>query len=332
MSHDIDNSTGKPAMAYVGELPWHSLGERLPPGRDIDEWVRAARLDWEIRMLPVSYQFEGRNLLMPDRCVLARSDSGAALSIVSNEYLVVQPKEVLEFYRDLVATRHYTLETAGALDGGRKVWALAKTGLVKGVAGDPADKLGAYVLLATSCDKSLATTATFTSVRVVCQNTLTFAMHDMKDKLRRSIKIDHTRKFDPAEIREELGLMDESFERFLEQINPMAAQKVSDSDASLYFQSLFQSDRERQEGKPLSVQKLREINQLVSIYKSADSQQTKAAKGTLWGALNAVTYYVDHVRAQKTGDRLDSAWFGSGNLLKEKAWELALEVSSVAPS
>ena len=70
----------------------------------------------------------------------------------------------------------------------------------------------------------------------------------------------------------------------------------------------------------------------MSIYKSADSQQTKAAKGTLWGALNAVTYYVDHVRAQKTGDRLDSAWFGSGNLLKEKAWELALEVSSVAPS
>ena len=36
MSHDLDESTGKPAMAYVGEKPWHGLGQELPPGQDID--------------------------------------------------------------------------------------------------------------------------------------------------------------------------------------------------------------------------------------------------------------------------------------------------------
>ena len=121
MSHDLDESTGKPAMAYVGERPWHGLGEALPPDQDIETWVQAARLDWEIEMIPVSYQMGGRNHVMGDRFVLARSDTQAALSVVSRDYQVVQPKEVLEFYRDLVEERHYKLETAGALDLGRKV-------------------------------------------------------------------------------------------------------------------------------------------------------------------------------------------------------------------
>ena len=60
MSHDLDESTGKPAMAYVGERPWHGLGEALPPDQDIETWVQAARLDWEIEMLPVNYQMGGR--------------------------------------------------------------------------------------------------------------------------------------------------------------------------------------------------------------------------------------------------------------------------------
>jgi len=314
-------------MAYVGETPWHGLGERLPAGQDIEKWVSSARLSWEIRMLPVRYQFDGKTLLMPERAVLVRSDTGAALSVVSNDYQVVQPKEILEFYRDLVATRHYTLETAGALDGGRKVWALANTGLIANVAGDPADQLGRYVLLATSCDKTLATTATFTSVRVVCQNTLNFAMHDMMGQDRRSIKIDHTKTFNPKELHNELGLIDESWEKFLKQINPMTEFQIDDSEAQRFFSDLYRAANDVEKGKALSGPKIREVLQLTSIYKTANGQSTKAANCTLWGILNAVTYYVDHVRTQKTGDRLDSAWFGSGYMLKNKAWNMAVEMT-----
>ena len=172
-------------------------------------------------MLPVRYQFQGRERTMPERFVLARDDTGSALSIVSSAYQVVQPHEVLEFYRDLVQERHHTLETAGALDGGRKIWALARTGLVANVADNAADEIGAYVLLATSCDKSLATTATFTSIRVVCQNTLGFAFDDIKQNQRKHIKADHTKKFDPAPVKEKLGLIDNAWLQFLAKINPM---------------------------------------------------------------------------------------------------------------
>ena len=323
MSHDIDETTGKPAMAYVGERPWHGLGEALPPGQNIETWVKAARLDWDIEMLPVNYQMGGRNHVMRDRFVLARSDTQAALSVVSGDYRVVQPKEVLEFYRDLVEERQYQLETAGALDGGRKVWALARTGLVAGVADNAADELGAYVLLATSCDKTLATTITFTSVRVVCQNTLSFAVHDMKRESRRSIKVNHSRRFDADQIKQDLGLMDASWDKFKLQLTPMAGKAMSDSAAEEFFQSLFQSEKEMKEGT-ISDQKRKEVMQLMSFYRHAPGQDLPTAKNTLWGAVSAVTYYVDHIRTA-SGDRLDSAWFGAGATLKEKAWQQALE-------
>ena len=91
-------------------------------------------------MVSVQYQFEGRGRVMPERFVLTRNYTGGALSVVSADYQVVQAAEVLEFYRDLVGQRQYTLETASALDGGRKVWALAKTGMVANVAGNAADQ------------------------------------------------------------------------------------------------------------------------------------------------------------------------------------------------
>lgn len=326
MSHDLDYTTGTPAMAYVGEEPWHGLGEKLPEGQSIEQWTKAARLDWKIQMLPVQYLYQGRQRLMSERFVLARDDTGAALSVVSGDYQVVQPAEVLEFYRDLVRDRHYTLETAGALDGGRKVWALARTGLVANVAGNAADQLGGYVLLATSCDKSIATTATFTSIRVVCQNTLAFAFSDVKTQSRKNIKIDHTRKFHPESVKESLGLIDKAWSAFMDRVNSMAIYAIDDQVARKYFESIFLSKKETVEGKPTSNAKCKEVNQIMSLFKSARGQDLETAKGTLWGAVNAVTNYTDHVRSSKSGERIDSAWFGMGATLKEKAWECAIEL------
>lgn len=329
MSHDLDETTGKPAMAYVGATPWHGLGEQLPEGQPIETWLEAARLRWKIQMLPVHYPFQGRDRTMDGRFVLARDDTGAALSIVSSDYKIVQPREVLEFYRDLVEYQGYTLETAGALDGGRKVWALARTGLVSNIAGDAADTLGAYLLLATSCDKSIATTATFTSVRVVCQNTLGFAFDDMNGNSRRSIKVDHSRRFDPQPVKTDLGLIDEAWARFLKRVNTMTSYSLDDQSALGYFETLFLSEKEIMEHRPLSSAKGIEVSQIMSLFYSAKGQELSTSKDTLWGAVNAVTNYVDHVRPTKSMERIDSAWFGTGALLKEKAWQRAMDLAEI---
>jgi phage/plasmid-like protein (TIGR03299 family) len=165
---------------------------------------------------------------------------------------------------------------------------------------------------------------------VVCQNTLGFAFEDLKKQQRRHIKVDHMKKFDPTPIKEQLGLLDKAWTRFMEQINPMANYPLQNVAAQLFFESLFLSDKELEEGKPIANAKHKEINQIASLFRSAPGQDLATSKGTLWGAVNAVTHYVDHVRSTRSVERIDSAWFGTGALLKEKAWQRAMKIVEVA--
>jgi phage/plasmid-like protein (TIGR03299 family) len=109
-----------------------------------------------------------------DQKVLYRSDTKAPLSVVSGRYQVVQPKEVLEFYRDLTEVSGYELETAGVSQGRAQVLGTGTHWQVFGPEGH--DVVNGYLLLATSCDGTLATTATPTTIRVVCNNTLSIAL------------------------------------------------------------------------------------------------------------------------------------------------------------
>jgi phage/plasmid-like protein (TIGR03299 family) len=324
VGHDIDLSTGKPAIAYVGEKLWHGLGEELPQGVPIETWLKAARLEWELKRLPVQYLVDGKVRTMDARFVLVRSDTHAALSVVSGDYQIVQPKEVLEFYRQLMELYGYTLETAGALDGGRKVWALARTGVTGAADKGGEDKLAAYVLLATSCDKTLATTAAFTSIRVVCDNTLFFAMEDIKTKRRPQVKVPHNLRFDAYLVKQELGLMETAWSGFIEKVGKMASCHMKLNEASLFFENLLL----QKDGKALSYKAQRECKTISDLFVSGPGQDLSSAKETLWGAVNAVSYYVDHVRSGSPGDRLDSAWFGAGSALKEKAWAKATALVS----
>jgi hypothetical protein len=79
MAHEIDFSTGKPAIAYVGEEPWRGHGQKLPEGQPIEVWLKEARLEWDLKRLPVQYLVGGRLHTMDERFVLVRSDTGAAL-------------------------------------------------------------------------------------------------------------------------------------------------------------------------------------------------------------------------------------------------------------
>ena len=144
-------------MAYVGERPWHGLGKQLAAGQSIQQWKQSAGMDWCIEEAEVRY-ITGRNGVgtlsaYPGQKVLYRSDTQAPLAVVSKRFQVVQPGEILEFYRDLTEIGGFELETAGVLAEGRKVWALARTGQSAVLKGK--DQVDGYLLLATACDGTL---------------------------------------------------------------------------------------------------------------------------------------------------------------------------------
>jgi len=156
MAHQLEQ------MAYVGETPWHGLGNQLTHNQPIEVWAQQAGMDWRIESSDVSYMAKndrGQSIIMPyeEQRVLYRSDTHAPLSVVSQRYQEVQPKQILEFYRDLTEQSGFELETAGVLKGGKKFWALARTGQSSALKGK--DVSNGYILLATACDGTLATTA-----------------------------------------------------------------------------------------------------------------------------------------------------------------------------
>ena len=208
MAHLIDQSNGRDNIAYVGETPWHGLGEQLEPGRTIEEWKIAAGMNWHIQKRPILYGVKNANGEMIPKKINGqfahvRSDNQECIGQGSERFQLLQPGDALEFFRDIVEDSDFELETAGCLKGGAQFWALARCN--KSLILDGVDKMNSYVLLATANDGTMSTVADFTSVRVVCNNTLTFAVGANGNKAK--IKVPHSRKFNHEDVKAELGLI-----------------------------------------------------------------------------------------------------------------------------
>ena len=314
MAHMIET------MAYVGAAPWHGLGARLTNCQPIEVWAQEAGLDWTIRETPVCFSSrEDADLQnmhqFHESKVLYRSDTNAALSVVGQRYKVVQPNTILEFYRDLTEQSGFELETAGVLRGGRKIWAFARTGQSTALKGS--DVSNGYVLLATACDGTLATTAQFTSVRVVCNNTLAVALGGRE----KAVKVPHRTEFDPVAVKYQLGISVSAWDSFMYSMKGLSDRKVNDAEVSRFLRQVF-SD----ESKEVPVLNERAAAATKRLFDGAGrGAELQSANGTAFGLLNSVTEFIDHMRRARSADyRLESAWFGQGAMLKQKALDQSL--------
>lgn len=315
-------------MAYAGDTPWHGLGNQLTPKQPIEIWQREAGMDWQIQESSVHFKSDSVDPLstihsFPEQKVLYRSDTKAPLSVVSQRYHTVQPREVLEFYRDLTEVSGYELETAGVLKGGRKFWALARTG--QGTTLQDNDQVNGYLLLATSCDGTLATTATPTTVRVVCNNTLTIAL----DGNTHAIKVPHNTRFDPDAVKKQLGIAVSGWDEFMHRMRHLAERKVQWHEALGYFMNVL-CDTSPSNNLPQQIPNERALRKVQELYEGRGrGSQLVSARGTAWGLLNAVTQFVDHERrARSTEYRMDSAWFGQGAQIKQRALDKAIQLAA----
>lgn len=316
MSHLVES------MAYVGEMPWHELGNELTPGQPLEVWAEQSGLNWEIESAPVCFNVgAAANQInihsFENKQVLYRSDTQAPLSVVGRRYNVVQPREILEFYRDLTERSGFELETAGVLKGGKKIWALARTGQSSTLAGNDVTK--GYVLLATACDGTMATTAQFTSVRVVCNNTLAISLSNERGA---AVKVPHSTKFDANAVKNSLGISVSAWDNFMYRMKVLSERKIKHSEAHEFFYNVFNDP-----AKSTSVKaNERSIAKVSDLFEgNGRGSQLASAKNTAFGLLNSVTEFIDHERRAKSVDyRMDSAWFGQGAQLKQHALDQAL--------
>ncbi len=319
MSHELTTNTvtGQIEYAYLRAdgAGWHGLGNPVDNGTDIDAWRVAAGMDWCIKRSKVRYAVDRTGdasafLELPEQHVLFRSDTKAALGIVSDRYKVVQPAEVLEFFRDIVKVGGLELSAAGTIYGGKRFWATAKIGEASPLS--IKDSIGGFLLVSTSADGSSGTEVRRTSVRTVCQNTLAMAMADAKP----SVRVTHRSVFDPSQVKEFMGLNEAAWAAFRHQIVRLANVPVSAELADVTTAVLL--------GNGPSDDKVRlsaGYNKIIDLF-NGDGKGAKldGVFGTAWGYVNAVTEYVDHwTRARTDENRFVAAQWGQGADIKNRA-------------
>lgn len=342
MAHQLEQ------MAYVGETPWHGLGNQLTQNQPIEIWAQQAGMDWRIESSNVSYMAQnerGQSIIMPyeEQRVLYRSDTHAPLSVVSQRYQEVQPMEILEFYRDLTEQSGFELETAGVLKGGKKFWALARTGQSTALKGK--DVSNGYILLATACDGTLATTAQFTNIRVVCNNTLAIALRGQSSSAG-VVKVPHSTKFDADKVKQQLGISVRAWDEHMYEMKQLTQRKVTQGEAAAYFDAVFNNtsmsaaDQEENiiqfyrnmatltPAKEKSEPNGRAMAKVMDMFNGQGrGAELSSAKDTAYGLLCSITEFADHERRAMSADhRLDSAWFGAGAALKQRGLEQALRL------
>jgi phage/plasmid-like protein (TIGR03299 family) len=331
MSHAIDETNGNAAMAYVGEKPWHGLGQEVKKGATIEEIEKAAHLDWQVNLVPACYRvptkddgaLNGGMLVESRHRFLLRGDTNKPLTLVGPDYVPFQNRQILDFFRKYVEAGDMHIETAGSLNGGQNIWALAKLGVGfdVGTAAQP-DKSDGYVLLMNPHQYGKGMIAKLTEIRVVCQNTMTMALGGRGS----SVQLWHTAELSEGrmeEIRERLNLSKEKLVRSAEEAKKLSAAQIDYLTAVDFSYNLFAptADREKIEDAPKPVDRVLKL-----FGGEAKGADLPSAKGTAWGLLNAVTEYFDHERGRSANSRLNYAWLGGGQSLKLTAKNRLLEL------
>ena len=329
MAHEIEiNAHGNANAFFVGQPAWHKLGKVFPEDTflDVPTAIEAAGLDWNVRLQPLHMKYDGEDMPVPGYATVRDSDK-SVLGIVGPTYKPLQNASAFKWFQPFLDAGEATLEAAGSLRGGKRVWVLAR---VKGLAGEvvPGDEVKSYILLSNGHDGTMAIRAGSTNVRVVCANTLAASHGDASSKL---FRIRHTSKANDAlqVVRETMDVIRGEFNATMEQYRELSRHGVSRQDIEKYVQRVFrpkvieggavvesESDEttERLTGK------------IIRLFEEGAGNTMPGVSGTAWGMFNAVTDYLSHERGHNADNRVNSLWYGDSARVNSRALQTALQM------
>lgn len=266
-------------MMYTRETPFHGLGTRVEEAPNSREALHLAGLDWTVDSRPV---YDELIREIPGYKANVRSSDNKTLGIVTNRYKIVQNTEAFEFTDNLIGGDvHY--ETAGSLNGGKRIWLLAKlpTHIILGDDVDP------YLCFTNSHDGTGSIRACMTPVRVVCNNTLNLAFRTTKRQWSTKHVGDIEAKM--AEARSVLQFADEYMEAMGFHAEKLAKTKVSLADLNAVLDEMFPVKEDDSECKKRNAAKAKE--EIMVCYYAPDLENFR---GTAWGAVNAISDFATH--------------------------------------
>ncbi len=328
MAHEIDS------LFYTGEKPWHKLGKELGQVATAAEALSAAGLDWTVSKKPL-HLIDGT--VVPDHFAIVREDRNVPLGVVGNIYEPLQNKDAFSFFDAVVGSKEAIYHTAGSLRGGQYVWILTKLpGTIRVVKDDLIEK---FLLLTNAHNGMKAARMLFTPIRVVCMNTHNVAIALAEREIQKAKEagesflgnatMRHTTNLGArvADVRKSLGIVSMQYQVYEEAAKRLAMTQVTTAAWKSYLMNVGIRPTGKDDAKlPTATQKI--IDEVSAMFDKGRGNDLPGVKHTAWGAFNAVAEYVDYSRSKDENDtRAKSILFGSGAVLKQKAWDAALSIA-----
>lgn len=337
MAHliNFNEKTGTHSFASHSEKAWHGLGQIVDKAMTASEAIQLANLDYQVGKTtihaaiagaPVTVDSMEHMVKIEDKFATYRSDTNLPLGIVGSRYEIVQNKDAFAFFDSIIDNGEAVFETAGVLGNGERIFVTAKLPEDMLVAGEPCDK---YIILTNSHDGTSSIIAGFTTVRIVCNNTLQAALKGLTNK----VLIEHRTgaKERLSEAYKVMNIASKYMTEVNEVFNQMARTPITDEQLQKYIIDVMQPEykalKSQEESEKIST---RFKNQVTSIYDFAMShptQQTDAARGTVWGAYNSISGYYNYIQKYKNDEqKFTSQMFGNANNRITKAFQKSLEL------
>lgn len=299
-------------MFSTREKPWHGLGTIVANAPASTEALRLAGLDWQVYQQPIFTNF--------GECISGyranvRSTDNRVLGVVSDRYKVVQNVEAFEFADELLG-EGVRYETAGSLQGGRKIWLLAKLPKAYVMAGD---RISSFLVFSNSHDGSGAVRVAITPVRVVCNNTLNLALATAK----RSFSMIHVGdiKGKVKMARETLFMADEYMGKLGHELAWLNEKKINYEQVEDYINELLPLAKDATEITQKNVKKQRS-DMARRYYEAPD---LKPLDHTAYRFINAVSDFATHAAPlRRTADYQENLFSRTigGNPMIDKAYQL----------
>lgn len=318
MAHGIlENDT----MFSVKERPWHGLGTVIQEAPSVEEGIKLAGLDWDVELRPLMTN-EDEPISVSSHNAVVRNDNNAVLGVVGTNYKPLQNKDAFAWFEPLVENGLVTLETAGSLFNGKKIFILANTNATADVVKN--DTIESFILLSNAHDGTQAVRVGFTPIRVVCNNTLTSAHNSDLSKL---IRVMHsTSVVENLEmIRNLMDTVNNEFLATVEQYKELAKRDVCQADLEKYVKQVFSIKKLEdiikgyEEKEEIENFRKKLMDRVEEYFELEPAHKT-------WNMYNAVNSYLNHDRGRTLETRYNSTWFGDNKAVDKKALDLAIRM------
>lgn len=322
MSHMIERlEDGSYSMVYAGEVPWHSLGTVLEENdvKDPIKVCKKAKLDWEVVKVPAFCTWKGKKIVTGQQALIRETD-GKLLTNVSDDWNPNQNRAAFEFFIEFCEKGDMEMHTAGSLNEGRMVWALAKVKESFTVFGK--DKVESYLLFSNPHQYGKCIDIRFTPIRVVCNNTLTLSLAGRSDLM---VRLSHRHPFDAEAVKETMGIASDKLKQYKEMATFLGSKKYTQRSLHEYLITVFPTNSEAKKKDGVLSRPAQIAHDVIDKQPGAEF-----AKGTYWQAFNSATFVIDHVVGHNDNNRLYKSWYGSNRRRKLEALETAVEMAKAA--